>query len=320
MAGHIREGNGLTEEGIALLDALAPADRDRLAAIDTTSDPLDAQNGRGDLALALGETGPFAQAVALGERIVGLPTAQTAGSRGDAYYGLAYAYAALGEPVKARRAFAAARAIFRADDHRTMVVTTLFEELVLVIYPYQTDQREERRRLEAELGEAFATLDAVFVPRSARAAGVVTLLLEGLGRRRHHPGAERPADAAAHEPHPARAHDPQPGRCRPGLGAGARGAAIRPGDRTRRRGELHPADPHARRRPGPRRGRPRRRPPLDRLPRPLGGLERRRPGGGPPPTSPGRRTTARRGTRRWRGSGHCWRSTPRARRDSRSPC
>ena len=179
MAGHIREGNALTEEGIALLDALAPADRDRLAAIEMTSDPLDAQNGRGDLALALGETGPFAQAVALGERIVGLPVAQTTGSRGDAFYGLAYAYAALGEPAQARRAFASARAIFRAADHRTMVMTTLFEELVITVLPYQTDQREERLRLEAELGEAFASLGAAFDPRSARIAGVVSLLLEG---------------------------------------------------------------------------------------------------------------------------------------------
>ncbi|MGA7669149.1 MAG: AAA family ATPase, partial [Nitrolancea sp.] len=179
MAGHFREGNALTEEGIALLDVLSPSDRERLAAIDTTSDPLDAQNGRGDLALALGETGPFAQAVALGEEIVSLPPSETTGSRGDAYYGLAYAYAALGEPEKARRAFANARAIFRADGHRTMVMTTLFEELVLVVFPYQTDQPEERQRLESELEESFTALDAVFDSRSARTARVVSAMLEG---------------------------------------------------------------------------------------------------------------------------------------------
>jgi DNA-binding CsgD family transcriptional regulator/tetratricopeptide (TPR) repeat protein len=179
MAGSIREGNALTEEGITLLDALSVADRNRLAAIDTTSDPLDAQNGRGDLALALGETGPFARAVELGEHIVHLPLEQTFGSRGDAYYGLAYAYAALGEPAKARSAFASARASFRADGHRTMVMTTLFEELVLVVHPYQADLPQERQRLEAELAESFTTLDAVFDPLSARTARVVSAILEG---------------------------------------------------------------------------------------------------------------------------------------------
>ncbi len=179
MAGHFREGNTLTEEGIALLDALSVADRDQLATIDTTSDPLDAQNGRGDLVLALGETGPFARAVELGERIIGLPPSETTGSRGDAYYGLAYAYAALGEPTRARGAFALARSSFLADGHRTMVMTTLFEELVLVVFPYQTDQPVERQRLEAELEESFATLDAVFDPRSARTARVLSAMLEG---------------------------------------------------------------------------------------------------------------------------------------------
>ncbi|HEX5501300.1 MAG TPA: AAA family ATPase, partial [Thermomicrobiales bacterium] len=179
MAGDFRQGTATTEEGVALLDALSPEDRARLAALDTTSDPLDAQNGRGDLALALGEVGPFAQAVALGERLVGLPPAETFGSRGDAYYGLGYAYAALGRPEAARAAFASARAIFRAADHRSMVMTTLFEELVIVVHPYQADRPEERRRLEAELEASFAALDAVFDPRAVRTAGIVSLVLEG---------------------------------------------------------------------------------------------------------------------------------------------
>ncbi len=179
MAGHFREGNALTEEGIALLDTLSMADRDRLANLHTTSDPLDAQNGRGDLTLALGETGPFAVAVALGERIVGLPPSETTGSRGDAYYGLAYAYAALGKPDAARSAFSQAREIFRADGHLTMVMTTLFEELVLVVFPYQTDQPEERQRLETELEESFTALDAVFDSRAARTTRVLSAMLEG---------------------------------------------------------------------------------------------------------------------------------------------
>jgi DNA-binding CsgD family transcriptional regulator/tetratricopeptide (TPR) repeat protein len=179
MAGHFQQGTATTEEGIALLDALSPEDRARLAALDTTSDPLDAQNGRGDLTLALGVIGPYARAQALGERIIGLPSAQTVGSRGDAWYGLGFAYAALGQPEAARRAFARAREIFRADDHRSMVMTTLFDELVLVILPYQADRPDERQRVEAELWESFAGLDMVFDRRAARTAGVVSLVLEG---------------------------------------------------------------------------------------------------------------------------------------------
>ena len=181
MSGDFQQGTATTQEGVALLDALSPQDHARLAALDTTSDPLDAQHGRGDLTLALGETGPYSQARLIGERIVALPAVETFGSRGDAFYGLGYAYAALGQPEEARRAFSTAREIFRADDHRTQVLATLLDELVLVVLPYQTDRPDERRRLEAELGEAFTALDDLFDPGSARIAGVVSFVLEGNG-------------------------------------------------------------------------------------------------------------------------------------------
>ena len=179
MNGDFQRGNTTTEEGVALLDALSPADHVRLAALETTVDPLDPQNGRGELTLVLGEAGRYAEARDIGERIVGLPASETFGSRGDAYYGLGYSYAALGRPEAARDAFARAREVFRTDDHRTQVLATLFDELVLAILPYQTDQREERQRVEGELWEAFAAVDEIFDRRSARTAGVVSLVLEG---------------------------------------------------------------------------------------------------------------------------------------------
>ena len=178
-SGDFRLGIAAEEAGIAMLDALAPADRAHLTALDTTSDRLDALNGRGELTLALGESGRFAQARALGEQIVSLPLTETSGSRGDAFYGLAYAYAAFGQPDAARRAFALAREIFRADDHRSMLAASLFEELVIVVLPYQADQSRERQRVEAELAASFAALDDVFDERSARSAGVVSRVLEG---------------------------------------------------------------------------------------------------------------------------------------------
>ena len=179
MCGEFRQGIAAEEAGIAMLDALSPADRDRLAILDTTSDPLDAQHGRGDLTLALAESGRFARARSLGEQIISLPPAQTSGSHGDAYYGLGYVYAAFGQPEAARQAFTLAREIFRADDHQSMVAASLFDELTVVILPYQADQPHERQRVEAELAESFAALDDVFDQRSVRSTGVVSRVLEG---------------------------------------------------------------------------------------------------------------------------------------------
>jgi DNA-binding CsgD family transcriptional regulator/tetratricopeptide (TPR) repeat protein len=179
MANHVQQGITTTEAGVALLDALSDQDHLRLAAINTSSDPLDAQNGRGELTLELAVGGRFARARALGEQIISLPAAETFGSRGDAQYGLGFAYAALGQPVAARRAFILARESFRDIDYRSMVMATLFAELMVVILPYQIDQPSERQRVEAELGEVFATLGAVFEPRAARIAGVVSLALDG---------------------------------------------------------------------------------------------------------------------------------------------
>ncbi len=179
MAGNFQEWVMSAEEGIALLDALTPEDHSRLAKLDTTSDPLDSQNGRGDLALVLGEIGPFSRAVELGERIVGLPLEETFGSRGDAFYGLGYAYSALGQPEAARAAFRHARDIFRADDHRSMVLAALFDERVLAVLPYQTDQPLERERLESDLRDAFVAFEDIFQPAAAHMANVVSAMLHG---------------------------------------------------------------------------------------------------------------------------------------------
>src|SRR5262249_58571190 len=123
MSGSFQRGVAREEAGITLLDALDPEDRDHLASITTTVDPLDAQNGRGDLVLALGTCGRFADALALGEQLVRLPPSETFGSRGDAYYGLGYAYTGLGQPEAARQAFRDAREVFRDNNHRSMVMS-----------------------------------------------------------------------------------------------------------------------------------------------------------------------------------------------------
>jgi ATP/maltotriose-dependent transcriptional regulator MalT len=60
-----------------------------------------------------------------------------------------------------------------------MVTSTLFDELMVAILPYQADQRQTRQRAEAELSEALASLDDVFHQRSARSAAVVLRVLRG---------------------------------------------------------------------------------------------------------------------------------------------
>ncbi|MCC6792108.1 MAG: AAA family ATPase [Thermomicrobiales bacterium] len=174
-----RLGIAAEEAGIAMLDALSPVDRARLVAFETTSDPLDAQNGRGELTLALAESGQLTRASALGEHIIGLPLEQTFGSRGDAYYGLGCAYAALGQPDAARQAFAHAREIFNAHDYRSMVTASLFDELIAVILPYWTDQPHERARVETALLHSFAALNGIVDEHSACTARVVSNVLDG---------------------------------------------------------------------------------------------------------------------------------------------
>ena len=116
----------------------------------------------------------------MASRSSSLPENETTGSRGDAFYGLGYAYAALGLPEMARSAFSHAREVFTASDYRGMVTASLFDELVMVTLPYWTDRPDERKRIEAELEEALAALHEISDHRSARNAYLVSAVLTGL--------------------------------------------------------------------------------------------------------------------------------------------
>jgi DNA-binding CsgD family transcriptional regulator len=179
MGDDFRRGIAAEEAGIALLDALTPEDRARLATIETTGDPLDSLNGRGELTLALAGNGRLTQARELGEYVIGLPLEQTNGSLGDAWYGLGYAYAALGQPAEAARAFARAREIFIADDNRGMVTASLFDELLLLVAPYWIDQPRRRERAEDALRASLAGLTEHAEPVSNRIANVLSDILNG---------------------------------------------------------------------------------------------------------------------------------------------
>lgn len=174
-----RLGVEAEESGVAMLDALDASERARLRAIETTADPLDAQHGRGELTLALAENARLQQARALGERIVSLPADEIVGSHGDAWYGLGYAYTGLGQPDAARHALQRSRAIFAASNHRSMVATSLFDELMIVVLPYQIDRQAELQRLESALAESLASLEDITGQGSTAVAFVVSKVLAG---------------------------------------------------------------------------------------------------------------------------------------------
>lgn len=173
---------GLSEltAGVAALDALPATDHARLAVLERIGDPLDAENGRGELALWLSETGHYVEGRALGERLlVGPLDRATAGSRGDAAYGLGFSYAALGQPEDARRALGQAREAFSLIDHRAMILSTLFFEWLLVVLPYRADRPLERQRLVVAITQEHErlALDADWIPTRNYVAPL--FLLEG---------------------------------------------------------------------------------------------------------------------------------------------
>ena len=94
------------EAGVAALQAIPEADRDRYGPIPDILAITSAGDGQGTLAGVLGHVGPYAKARALGERVIAATPPESAGAspRWDALYGLALVYAALGLPGQARDA------------------------------------------------------------------------------------------------------------------------------------------------------------------------------------------------------------------------
>ncbi len=183
MIGDVYHGVPELEAGVRALAALVPADRARLQALDRLGDALDGGNGQGELALWFAEVGRFPEARALAERLIALASSVPGAgispdSLGDAYYALAWAYAAQGEPDEAHHAFVQARGAFQAIGHRFMFASSLWYELLLVMLPYHADQVGERGRLAAEGELASEQLrDATSLP--PRLHAVDLLVLEG---------------------------------------------------------------------------------------------------------------------------------------------
>ncbi len=140
-------------------------------------------SARGALILNLAHAGRLAEAVTLGEAYLAgdIPATAELGATnaGDAWLGLGQARALLGQPAEAARAFAQARAVYRAAGHHALLAMTGLRELALVALTYAPDRVAERRQFAVEAEEAAARARNAGIEAPPRAAALPLLLLEG---------------------------------------------------------------------------------------------------------------------------------------------
>jgi DNA-binding CsgD family transcriptional regulator/tetratricopeptide (TPR) repeat protein len=174
-AGDLRRGIDEMAAGIAAMDTL-PVDhlsRDPLMATwiadalrTDESRPVDGASDvsssaphnvrRATLALWMGVVGRHAEAIVIGESCrqevtrTSRLTEIAAGSLGDAYHALGFAYAELGHSDSADEAFNQAREIYQGFDHHELVWGTMTSHLWLVICPYFATDLTRRRWINAE--------------------------------------------------------------------------------------------------------------------------------------------------------------------------
>ena len=192
-AGEIRLGLAEMERGVTEIEAALPAER-RLQSITqaasvaiagllgegTRATPPPTAPGeaglpsiqRGAVVNWLGATGRYREALAMGEPFVAALAAlggEHPGGGDAAYLGLGAAYAALGRPDDAWRAYERAQAGFRAHRDAFMVEFVLWSELLFIVLPYQADALAARARLAAEAARAWAPVagTVIAVPRPA---------------------------------------------------------------------------------------------------------------------------------------------------------
>lgn len=153
LQGRIQFGIELFTRGVTALDALTPAERERLRG----NEPLvkflfDEYQSAGTLALWLSEAGRFAEALTYAAPYVAEPVvpAGAEGTFADAYSAFARAQAMLGHAEEARLAYARAYAAYRDDHHNLQLARVLINELQMCVLPYEADNLAERRRLETE--------------------------------------------------------------------------------------------------------------------------------------------------------------------------
>jgi DNA-binding CsgD family transcriptional regulator/tetratricopeptide (TPR) repeat protein len=184
--GEFGPGLAALDAGIAALDALAGENRERLRVLGAVGGFVpDTRQLRGTLVMRLAGTGRFVEACRLGGGLFGPDAAlTTAGGTGDlaeanASRGLAVAYAALGQPHAARRAFARARAVFQQLGDHFHVGMTAMQELQWVMVPYRADRPAEWDRLAEEAERAWTRADDAPADLPEGFARLPVLLLAG---------------------------------------------------------------------------------------------------------------------------------------------
>jgi DNA-binding CsgD family transcriptional regulator len=194
--GQTQRGLDEMQRGLAALEAVPPASHaavrlwvadalpaDDQATADRSADTAAVNSRRGTLALSLAANGHLTEARMLAEATIAEAGQTTArellGSAADAHRALGYIHAALGEPEKARRAFARSREAYRAIDHYVQAGASTMVELHSVVLRYQTENVAERQALAASIARVWARAGGARPAYSPRLAYLPLLLLEG---------------------------------------------------------------------------------------------------------------------------------------------
>jgi DNA-binding CsgD family transcriptional regulator len=175
MARDFEGGLADMQRGLAGLEVLSPAERADIPAFDVLGVSAGERElyHRGVLILFFAVLGHLAEAGASTSR----PYSSLAGITAREWLGRGWRHAALGEPDRARQAFAQAREAY--GDQYWEVGTTYFFELDLVVLPFQTDRLGERRRLADEAETTWKRASGALSDLNPRLAHVPLLYLEG---------------------------------------------------------------------------------------------------------------------------------------------
>lgn len=183
--GAIRRGIAEIEQGLALLDDLAPEEAERLPELQRRlGEPAGAHDFRGALTSWYGLTGRYAEAAVTGGRVIDRasePVMRGSGTsaQANAWNGTGLTEAARGHPVEARAAFEEAIAAYQSAGHWYQVGNALMLELTEVALPYQPGDLARRDELAEAAGVAWARASGALDELPVRIAYLPLLVLEG---------------------------------------------------------------------------------------------------------------------------------------------
>ncbi len=152
LAHDLSPGLAQMEAALPALEALPEAERQRLPTLRILRVTPGERHHRGALVIQLAGAGRLAEARSHGAGML----ARLPGTTGRGLLGLGLMHALLGQPTLARRAYADARARFRAAGEHVEVHRTFGYEITSVAWPYYADQPAAWRALVAEAEQVMA--------------------------------------------------------------------------------------------------------------------------------------------------------------------